>query len=417
MPDYAGTCLSAAAATANPKKTTAVFARLSRACPHGRTTMQYIEETITQEPYGRSSWSLYAKGLSIAFLDIETTGLSPARDSIALGGLLSQAVHDKSGLHLKQYLAASTAEEGSLLAQYTEALSNAQLWISYNGDSFDLPFLVRRLQRAGIADGLPLFLSIDLYRLLRRYWPMAKLLPNMKQSTVEASLGLQDGRTDAITGGEIAALYRSFAPAGSRDIKKAQMTESGFLFADDAKRTGGGNQGVLFAPPSYRPEIEGDISCEIKKTLLLHNRNDLLQLSRILPIMDKLDLHRIMFENGFLVGSEAKRLLIRQISAGSGVLKATGRSQGLDKDSDAYFDGFQWSHRGAERSFTLSLPCFREKDSLYVDLEALGLDFSPLETSPAFVSGYLLLSSGHRSFFREINYMIKIILTEILNIF
>ena len=77
------------------------------------------------------SWRMYADFRhNAAFLDIETTGLSPDYSIITLVGIL-----DRDGYHAFVY--------DQNLSDLREALEQYDLVVTYNGASFDLPFIER----------------------------------------------------------------------------------------------------------------------------------------------------------------------------------------------------------------------------------------------------------------------------------
>ncbi len=79
----------------------------------------------------RESWRMYADFRhNAAFLDIETTGLSPAFSIITLVGIL-----DRDGYHPFVY--------GQNLSDLREAVERYDLIVTYNGAAFDLPFIER----------------------------------------------------------------------------------------------------------------------------------------------------------------------------------------------------------------------------------------------------------------------------------
>ena len=79
----------------------------------------------------RESWRMYADfRANTAFLDIETTGLSPDRSIITLVGIL-----DSHGYHAFIH--------GQNLTDLREAIEKYDLIVTYNGVSFDLPFIER----------------------------------------------------------------------------------------------------------------------------------------------------------------------------------------------------------------------------------------------------------------------------------
>ena len=83
-------------------------------------------------PY-RLSWRMYADfRRNAAFLDIETTGLSPSNSIVTLVG-----IHDRDGFH--------PFVHGENLEDLREAIEKYDLIVTYNGASFDLPFIERHM--------------------------------------------------------------------------------------------------------------------------------------------------------------------------------------------------------------------------------------------------------------------------------
>ncbi len=85
----------------------------------------YFARTIPRS----ETWRMYADFRhNAAFLDIETTGLSPDYSIITLVGIL-----DREGYHAFVY--------DRNLSDLREALERYDLIVTYNGASFDLPFI------------------------------------------------------------------------------------------------------------------------------------------------------------------------------------------------------------------------------------------------------------------------------------
>ena len=83
----------------------------------------------------RESWRMYADFRhNAAFLDIETTGLSPDYSIITLVGIL-----DRDGYHAFVY--------DQNLSDLREALERYDLIVTFNGASFDLPFIEHHFGR------------------------------------------------------------------------------------------------------------------------------------------------------------------------------------------------------------------------------------------------------------------------------
>jgi uncharacterized protein YprB with RNaseH-like and TPR domain len=141
---------------------------------------------------------------SILFLDIETAGLS-ANTYVFLCGLMY--LDPASGhFHAEQIFARDYAEEEGLLLHVRAALERFGTVVTYNGASFDMPFLRTRMAVHRIPDIVPMG-SVDLLHATRRvYRPM---LPNVRLVTVEQHLR-GCGRVDDIPSRFIPRAYHEY---------------------------------------------------------------------------------------------------------------------------------------------------------------------------------------------------------------
>ena len=145
------------------------------------------------------------------FLDIETTGLSAAKDRIYLIGCLYRQEGNRSW-NLIQWFDQTGLEEKEVLSSFLIFSSSYDALVHYNGDRFDLPFIKERIAACGLEDTLSRMDSVDLYRILK---PARRLLglPDYRQQTVEAFLGT--GRTEASAGKDLIKDYRQFIASQS----------------------------------------------------------------------------------------------------------------------------------------------------------------------------------------------------------
>jgi uncharacterized protein YprB with RNaseH-like and TPR domain len=109
------------------------------------------------------------------FLDLETTGLTAA-ERIALAGTLRP---EGGALRLRQRFAFDAADERLVLEGLLVEIQNSDVVITYNGRSFDLPFLARRLRWHRLPE-LPedlrhIDLLLEVRRRHRREWPDCSL--------------------------------------------------------------------------------------------------------------------------------------------------------------------------------------------------------------------------------------------------
>lgn len=147
-------------------------------------------------------------------LDIETTGFSRQNASIILIGII---IKNENHLITKQIFAESLDEEVLILSKLIEVLESLDdyFFITYNGHSFDLPFINSKLNQYGIEYQLNLNNNFDLYRLIRKNKKLLNLeRHNLK--TVEKFLGIK--RNDTISGRESIQLYYNYLESNSSAI-------------------------------------------------------------------------------------------------------------------------------------------------------------------------------------------------------
>ncbi len=109
------------------------------------------------------------------FLDLETTGLG-GNSLVALAGTLRR---EGDRFRLRQLVAFGAADERSVLESLLGEIAHSERVITYNGRSFDLPFLARRLRW----HRLPALscalrhrdLLLEVRRRYRREWPDCSL--------------------------------------------------------------------------------------------------------------------------------------------------------------------------------------------------------------------------------------------------
>ena len=141
------------------------------------------------------------------FFDLETTGLTGERGTAFLVGTM---VWEGNGFVVRQYLARDDREEPGSLALFLETLGAGDWFVSFNGKSFDVPFLRKRAERHGLPfnERLP---HLDMLHVGRRAWGHA--LPNCRLQTLERAI-CGRGRDDDIPSSEIPAAYRVFTRTG-----------------------------------------------------------------------------------------------------------------------------------------------------------------------------------------------------------
>jgi uncharacterized protein len=102
------------------------------------------------------------------FIDLETTGLSGGAGIVAF--LVGCGYFDLGAFQVRQFLLTSFAAERALLAAVAEFFEGADLIVTYNGKTFDVPMMETRwlFHRIGMPlDGVPHF---DMLHPARRLW-------------------------------------------------------------------------------------------------------------------------------------------------------------------------------------------------------------------------------------------------------
>lgn len=310
--------------------------------------MKTISETISLEFYHSKAFSLYTKGARIAVFDIETTGLSPGRDKLMLSGILQIGQGEATVI---QYFSDQAGDEPALIQATVDTLSDCDLILTYNGRSFDLPFLKARAKRYHIDTGVLNMADLDLFQVVSHYSDLKSVLGSLTQKTLEGYLGIAPVREDTISGKENIALYREYMTSHDNHLERK---------------------------------------------ILLHNHDDIIQLARLLPILEKTDFHLAMLRQGYPAGD----FVMEDVTLTGGSLELQARKRHNPMDYILFP--------------TLEMPCHlrMSKDSGLLEasfpvtmaapgvpvIDALQLlgetDFQAIKKYPAFQSGYLILKNG-----------------------
>ena len=310
-----------------------------------------------KEPIPESHlWNAYFQGLRIGVLDIETTGLDHRRNRFILGGL-----YDPEEKTFHQIFAESPDKEMRALALFLSLMDGMDVLVTYNGRQFDLPFLRQRAATWGIPFPAALY-DLDLYQVVNGHSPLRRLLPNLRQKTVEDYLGLWTTRTDEISGAESIQLYERFVRTGDRALAEK---------------------------------------------ILLHNSDDVMQLTRLIPVIGKCDFHQAMNHMGFPLRPAGRRLLADRIELVRDELVIEGGQIDDPAEFHCYeLDGFplRAEFRAADGRFSLRVPLIRNSGIAAVDLRASGVDETAFAKYPESGSGYLVLQDHDRLCCREINH-------------
>jgi uncharacterized protein YprB with RNaseH-like and TPR domain len=148
------------------------------------------------------------------FVDLETTGLSGGAGTVAF--LVGCGFFDLGAFQVRQFLLTSYSAERALLTAVAEFFDDADLIVSYNGKTFDLPvmetrWLFHRMEMP--LEGVPHF---DALHTARRLWKPRVVDPlegGCRLSTLERTL-FDVRRVGDVPGFEIPARFFHFMRSG-----------------------------------------------------------------------------------------------------------------------------------------------------------------------------------------------------------
>lgn len=188
--------------------------------------MKIIENELNIDPY----FPKYAsEGTVIAFLDIETDGLSHLYNKIVLIGLNIVSNNDAKIIQLFSDKG-TKKDEAEILNRLIFLLKEIDIIYTFNGSTFDIPFITKKLKQYKIYNIFEKKTHIDLIKVIRKN--RKKLgLENCKLKTVEKHIGID--RKDEISGKESVMLYKEYlktkAPALEKTILQHNFDDIYYL--------------------------------------------------------------------------------------------------------------------------------------------------------------------------------------------
>lgn len=181
----------------------------------------------------------------LLFFDIETTGFSGDYANLYLIGC---TFYQDGCWQLIQWFADTADSEVDLLHSFFSFLAHYRILIHFNGDGFDIPFLLKRCRHYQLPYDFSRITSIDIYKKIKPYRKLLQL-DSLKQKAIEQFLGIS--RQDQYSGGQLIEVYLDYL-----------MTHETFLY----------------------------------DMLILHNEDDLKGMPVILPILNYPDFLEHPFE-------------------------------------------------------------------------------------------------------------------------
>ncbi len=153
-----------------------------------------------EHPDGDLEWG------RVILLDLETGGFSGT--PVFLVGVLRFEADSPA---IEQYLVRDYPEEAAVLRAFAAVVRERDVWVSFNGRSFDEPFLRDRAVRHRVTLPLPRE-HLDVLHLARRRW--GRDLPNCKLTTLERCI-LGRERFGDVPGCDIPDLFHHFVRTGN----------------------------------------------------------------------------------------------------------------------------------------------------------------------------------------------------------
>ena len=140
----------------------------------------------------------------ILFIDIETTGLTAKNSNLYLIGCVYYKDDEWQSI---QWFAEKYEEELSVLSSFFTFLKDYKFLINYNGNQFDIPYLVQKCEQFNLDYNFDNCGGIDIYKRIKPYKNILGLY-DLKQKTIEEFLGIE--RDDVYSGRELIEKYHNY---------------------------------------------------------------------------------------------------------------------------------------------------------------------------------------------------------------
>lgn len=138
------------------------------------------------------------------FIDIETTGLNRSySDIISITVLL----YEKNSYKIHQIFCQYKIDEIEALKYLKDLIKTKKYIITYNGNSFDIPFLISKAQKHNVNIDFTSYVKIDLYNWMRHIKSKIQI-QNFKLKTAEEYFKIN--RVDSICGQDVITLYEAY---------------------------------------------------------------------------------------------------------------------------------------------------------------------------------------------------------------
>lgn len=160
--------------------------------------------TVFEDVNAEYDIELLAPVENVLFLDIETTGLTARNTNLYMIGCLYYKDNNWNAI---QWFAENYEEELQVLTAFFDFAKNYNFLIHYNGNNFDIPYLLQKCQQFGLDNNFDSFSGVDIYK---RIFACRDILPltDLKQKTIEDFLEIK--RDDTYTGRELISKYHDY---------------------------------------------------------------------------------------------------------------------------------------------------------------------------------------------------------------
>ena len=148
------------------------------------------------------------------FFDIETTGLSADISAITLIGCC-----DMDG-NITQWFNEDGFSQKQILSDFLTFIKSYDTLITFNGKTFDLPFLSSKIKEFKLNASFDRYEHLDLYQILKPYKNLWGL-KNFRQKNLEEYLGFH--RTDKLSGKKLIKTYQNYLEKGDTKDKEAVL--------------------------------------------------------------------------------------------------------------------------------------------------------------------------------------------------
>ena len=374
--------------------------------------------------YSGQIFDLYHGELKPCIFDIETTGLSAQRGNKII--LTACLIPNSKGVTITQFLAENPYEEDRVIMATMNFLKDESVdyLITYNGASFDIPFMKQRLEMKNLPYILNMY-EFDLYNFIRSNTGLKSQIGSLSQKNVEQHFGISSNRKDVISGRESVKLFAEYAINQDSVIEKIILThnrEDVLQLCHLFNIIGRNNFGAVLG--------EGDNGCDGFNGAGIHDVN-------MAPIVSNHRLDAALAQTGAGLPSAGGELTARPRLA-AGCLTVAGRqlraphklSDNTDFAINANFFPETASSISAEFikencSYQIRVPLEKHENSQFLDIKKMLLDVESsgdntqikcahlLKDSDNLINDYLLLVNEGSELNREINLLSVLISTQL----